>query len=59
MNVSRMRENYGYAIVFFVGSVVSCVATRWILGDSGINLSSAGLLVMSALFFGRGYTEPI
>jgi hypothetical protein len=26
--------------------------------DSGINLSSVGLLVMSALFFWRGYTEP-
>jgi hypothetical protein len=58
MNVSLRRTNYEYSIVSLFCSVVSFLATRWILGDSGINLSSVGLLVMSALFSWRGYAEP-
>jgi hypothetical protein len=58
MDQSLKRTHYEYATVSAILSIVSCVATRLILGDSGIDFSSVGLLVVSALFFWRGYNEP-
>jgi hypothetical protein len=55
MNAGVKRTYYEYAAVAFVLSLVSCISTRMILGDSGIGFSSVGLLLMSAVFFWRGY----
>jgi hypothetical protein len=52
------KHYYEYAVVAVLMSVISCVATRLILGDSGLNFSSIGLLLASALFLWRGYNEP-